>query len=60
MGLNGSDVSHLSLWHTDRGSHVGNSSFPRWDYDVPTLGLKHSHAGNNSKYKQTAEYCLYK
>ena len=39
----------------DRGSHGGNNSFPRWDYDVPTVGLVQSHRGNTFKYKQYVE-----
>ena len=29
-------------------SHLGNETFPRWELDVPTLGIRRSQVGNRA------------
>ena len=39
-------------------SHVGNKIFPCWEQNIPTLGMKRSHFGNQKKNKLSLSISL--
>ena len=38
-----------------RAANTGRFLFPRWEHNIPTLGMKRSHLGNSSRIKVSAK-----
>ena len=37
---------------------IEENIFPRWEHNIPTLGTKHSHAGNKTTLRLTVTLLL--